>query len=359
MAIGSIAFRTDASNRIGEGHFMRCLTLASELKSQGARIHFISRHLPKHLRKMLAAKNIEFSILSSKIAKVPIDELTHSSWLGVSQDEDAQETIQALGDHLWDWIIVDHYALDARWEDMVRTSAKKIMSIDDIADRQHNCDILLDQNYYADMQERYSGKVPNYCQLLLGPNYSLLREEFKILHGYCKPHTGEIKRILVFFGGVDIANFTSLAIDVLTALKIEMHVDVVIGAQHPCLEEIQKTCLMCGYDLHIQAAYIADLMSKADLAIGAAGSASWERCCLGLPTLLVAAAENQIEIAKGLDSFGACIYIGEKDSVNVLTMQEAAMKLLNEAGKVRAISKKAFSLVDGLGVQRVSQKLSC
>ena len=216
-----IAFRVDATNQIGTGHFMRCLTLADELKKQGAQICFLSPNFPAHLNDMLVAKGMKYMPLSLDAVQEPNDDLVHSNWLGTCQAQDAKRTIQALADQPWDWIVVDHYALDERWESAVRMSAKKIMVIDDLADRLHNCDVLLDQNFYANMQTRYSGKVPVDCQLLLGPSYALLRKEFKKLRERIEPRTGEIKRI---YPTAILKNYTpqiysSFIYDVETALK--------------------------------------------------------------------------------------------------------------------------------------------
>ena len=235
-----IAFRVDASSQIGTGHFMRCLTLADALKQRDAQIRFISRHLPEHLRDMLAAKALQFMPLNSSSIESISDDLAQSHWLGTSQHVDAQDTIQALSDQTWDWLVVDHYALDARWESVLRQTAKKTLVIDDIADRQHDCDVLLDQNFYADMQTRYTGKVPEHCQLLLGPRYALLREEFRQLREQITPRTGPVKRVLVFFGGVDADNYTARAIKALANIgSHDLKVDVVLGAQHPHREQIE------------------------------------------------------------------------------------------------------------------------
>ena len=198
MAAHQIAFRTDASDQIGTGHFMRCLTLADGLKQRGAQICFVSCHLPEQLRSILVAKGHEFVLLDSVQNALALDELAHAHWLGGTQAEDAADTIRALSDRILDWLVVDHYALDFRWESALRQTAKKIMVIDDIADRQHDCDVLLDQNFYADMQTRYTGKVPSHCRLLLGPRYALLRDEFRQLHEHVKPCSGPVKRMLVF-----------------------------------------------------------------------------------------------------------------------------------------------------------------
>ena len=133
MVLQHIAFRTDASNQIGTGHFMRCLTLAEALKKHGAKIRFVSSELPVHLHDMLAAKDIELASLDSNTSTSPTGDLAHAHWLRSSQKQDAHATINALSDELWDWLIVDHYALDTRWESMLRQVTKKIMVIDDIA----------------------------------------------------------------------------------------------------------------------------------------------------------------------------------------------------------------------------------
>jgi UDP-2,4-diacetamido-2,4,6-trideoxy-beta-L-altropyranose hydrolase len=360
MTVTHIAFRTDATSQIGTGHFMRCLTLAEALKKQGAQIRFVSRGLPTHLRDMLAAKGVQFASLDSETSAVVDGDLAHAQWLGTSQAQDAQATIQALSDRQWDWIAVDHYALDARWESALRASTKQIMAIDDLADRHHDCDVLLDQNFYADMHTRYEGRVPVHCQQLLGPGYALLRDEFRKLREQVKPRTGVVKKILVFFGGVDADNYTGLAIRALAAIGNKaLHIDVVIGAQHPYREQIQQACVEQGFGCHVQTTRMAELMAEADLAIGAGGSASWERCCLGLPALLVALADNQIDIAKALDSAGACIYLGTKETANTLTIQRTITNLLDAHEQLKRISQRAVSLVDGIGVERVCQELGC
>lgn len=352
-----IAFRTDASSQIGTGHFMRCLTLADALKKKGAQIRFVSRELPVHLRDMLAAKGIEFEALGEKSAPLPTGDLAHAHWLGASQEQDAQATILALSDLNWDWLIVDHYALDVRWESILRQVVRQIMVIDDLADRQHDCDILLDQNYYADMQTRYIGKVPTHCQLLLGPRYALLRDEFRILREQIKPRTGPVKRILVFFGGVDAGNYTGIAIKALAELVIEgLNVDVVIGSQHPCRTEILAACAAHGYESHVQTSRMAELMAAADLAIGAGGSATWERCGLGLPTLAISTADNQQkQIADAAAEGLLYAPMGKDDLVTVLKHHMKA--LFENLPLLKFISTVAMKFVDGKGVFRIISAL--
>ena len=286
-----IAIRVDASSQIGTGHLMRCLTLADALQQRGAQIRFVSRHMPDHLRDMLNTKGHEFSLLNSIPSKEIVDDRSHAHWLGVSQEQDATDTSQALSDQAWDWLIVDHYALDARWERVLRNAVKRVLAIDDIADRQHDCDVLLDQNYYTDMQTRYTGKVPAHCQLLLGPRYALLREEFRRVREQVKPRNGPVKRILVFFGGVDPDNYTSRAIEALANIgNSDLHVDVVIGAQHPHRAQTETACAEHDFICHVQTDRMAELMAAADLAIGAearrrGSGAAWV-CPVSLAQLL-------------------------------------------------------------------------
>ena len=347
-----IAFRVDATIQIGSGHFMRSLTLADELKKQGSQVSFVSRNLPAHLKDMLVTKGIKYTALNVDHARESSDDLTHSSWLETSQPQDAQATIQSLSDHLWDWVVVDHYALDERWEKIVRESTKKLMVIDDLADRIHDCDLLLDQNFYSDMQTRYSGKVPVHCQLMIGPRYALLRKEFRKLRERIKPRVGEVKKILVFFGGVDADNYTSQAIDALVAMKSARYVDVVIGAQHPYREQIQEACMTHGYVCHVQTTHMAELMAEADLAIGAGGTAMWERCCLGLPTISLCVAENQRkQIADAAEA--GLLYAPTNGQSLVNTIHHHTNVLLENPALLKLISNTERKTVDGHGVTRV------
>ncbi|MDD2892325.1 MAG: UDP-2,4-diacetamido-2,4,6-trideoxy-beta-L-altropyranose hydrolase [Halothiobacillaceae bacterium] len=349
-----MAFRVDASSRIGTGHFMRCLTLADMLQEQGAQIRFVSRGLPEYLRDMLVARGMGFACLKDAVTAEAPGDLGYSIWPGTGQTLDAADSTKALADLKWDWLVVDHYALDARWESAMRDVAERIMVIDDLANRNHDCDVLLDQNYYRDMGARYGGKVPEQCRLLLGPRYALLREEFRILREQVEPRTGEVGRILVFFGGVDAGNYTSLAIRTLAGLDIKgAAVDVVIGAQHPRRSEIEKTCAKLGYVCHVQTSRMAELMAAADLAICAGGSATWERCCLGLPALTFCAAENQrVQIADAAEA--GLLYAPSVEGNLVDILRRHARCLMENSSLLRSISRASMECVDGRGAMRVS-----
>lgn len=354
----NIAFRVDASSEMGTGHLMRCCTLADALRAQGAVTRFVCRQIPEGLAAMLQEKGHQLAQLVGGDDGENRDGLAHSQWLGVSQGRDARDTAKALEDAAWGWIIVDHYALDARWESALRPAARRIMAIDDIADRRHDCDVLLDQNLYADMDARYAGKVPAHCQLLLGPRYALLREEFGLLRKQVAPRTGPVKRVLVFFGGMDAGNYTAAAVAALAnACAGDVHVDVVIGAHHAERERIASACAARGFSCHVQTSRMAELMAGADLAIGAGGSTTWERCCLGLPSLSMSVAENQRRQVADAGARGLLYALDEGDGLVDLIGRHA--RALMENGVLRqAISRNGMEAVDGLGASRVIRCLS-
>jgi UDP-2,4-diacetamido-2,4,6-trideoxy-beta-L-altropyranose hydrolase len=335
---------------------MRCLTLADVLKKDEVEICFVARELPTHLIQMLQERNIDFYSLPLVNAEEP-NELPHSKWLKTSQYQDALQTIKVLGTRKLDWLVVDHYALDQRWERSLRDATNKIMVIDDLADRQHDCDLLLDQNFYQDMHSRYVGKVPQNCKLLLGPTYALLREEFRQARKCVKTRTGEIKNVLVFFGGVDVENLTAMALKILITLNLNLQVDVVIGRGHPHTQEIEVLCKLHNFSCHIQTRHIAVLMARADLAIGAGGSSNWERCCLGLPSIVIATANNQVVISKELSKLNACIYLGWFGDVNSEMLQNSIVGLINSDNLLSNISNKAVTLVDGNGAINVVKEV--
>ena len=353
-----IAIRVDASTLIGTGHFMRCLSLAQALQARGADVSFVARHLLPPLRQVLVDQGFALSMLrAGEAAHIP-DAPAHAHWLGVSQVDDAQATQQVLAGQHCDWLVVDHYGLDATWESMLRPHADKILVIDDLADRRHDCDVLLDQNFYLDAKTRYIGKLLPGCQQMLGPRYALLRETFRIARANVVVRSGTVGRVLVFFGGVDAANLTGRVMDALANVGVAgAAVDVVIGADHPCGERIKSDCVRYGYHCHVQTPHMADLMARADLAIGAGGIAVWERLCLGLPTLALGTAANQSQMIHDLAQAG-CLW-GVVDGLDLGQDQlEALVKCALMGGPAwRGYSARGMDLVDGAGVSRVVRHL--
>ena len=348
----NVAFRVDASNEIGTGHFVRCLALADALAVCNNRIRFISRHLPPHFRAMLAARGHEFIALDSPAQTANADGPPHAHWLGTSQEQDAADSIVALSDQSWDSLVIDHYALDARWETRLRQSVTRILAIDDLADRRHDCDILLDQNPYVDSGSRYNGKLPSHCLALLGLRFALLRDEFRQAHEHVRERSGPVKRVLIFFGGVDADNYTSVAIDALADLHLpDLQVDVIIGVQHPARAQIETACASRGYLCHVQTPAIAQLMAQADLAVGAGGTATWERCCLGLPTLTLCIAANQRKLID--DAALANLICAATTSDPRTSLRHDLQGLIDHPNLRTLISRQGIDAVDGCGVSRI------
>ena len=301
--------------------------------------------------------NKGFEVIQLVNVKSQPDNLLHSTWLGVSQKDDALATFEILKkiEKPIDWLIVDHYAIDQRWESIVRPIVSKILVIDDLADRMHDCDILLDQNQYLDLSKRYKDKVQKKTQLLLGTRYALLRKEFILARQQMKlPFNPAVKRILVFFGGMDEENYTGKLLRCLAHQDISQQLKfiVVVGSEHSDLEYIKRICHQFKYEFYVNTNEMAQLMLKADIAIGAGGSSSWERCCLGLPSLAFAIAENQRQLIEdaALQGFLDSPTINWD---NPESIRQIIMGFINNPLARQRIANTSFKAVDGKGVQRV------
>jgi UDP-2,4-diacetamido-2,4,6-trideoxy-beta-L-altropyranose hydrolase len=310
---------------------MRCLTLANELRVNGVYCEFICRVYPGNLIEFINQCGFKVNGI------LPYESLTI----------DAEHTKSAIEGELIDWLIVDHYSLDASWEKLLRPLCRKIMVIDDLANRPHDCDLLLDQNYYCDQDFRYQGLLPEHCVTLLGPSYVLLRPEFHLIKQKPKVRNGCIKRILVFFGGADLANHTGILLSALEHLSIEnIWVDVVVGPSNPHAESIRETCNRLPYAHYLyNVSNMAELIANADIGVGAGGSSMWERCYLGLPTITVVFAKNQLRTTEDVAQLGAIEYIGWADRLESDDYARAISKLATNSIRVNQISNAALALV--------------
>ena len=325
----NIVFRVDASAQIGSGHVMRCLTLAKRYRREGHTVSFVMRALSSNL--MTFVEEAGFSVYSLPYVKSRQMLTGYLAWLTVAQEQDAQETtavLRTMGQV--DRLVVDHYALDAAWETVCRPYAREIMAIDDLANRRHNCDILLDQNFYENASARYMGLVPDHCRLLLGPQHALLRDEFYEI----KPRrrTGALHNILVFYGGSDLTDETSKALRALSRMSLPgVTVNVVVGAGNPHKEEVRALCAaMPRVRYHCQVENMAELMSVADLALGAGGTSMWERLALGLPAIVTAIADNQLEGCGNCAAAGLIDYLGRAEDVDEEMLARAVRTFVDD-----------------------------
>jgi len=311
-----VAIRVDSSEQIGSGHLMRCLTLAERLRKDGADVHFISRDLAGSLHRLVEEHGFPLHLLPQH--EEDPDLTGYAAWLTVPQVVDAEETGEILSRmQPVSRLVVDSYALDAVWEQRLRPLVREIFVIDDLANRPHDCDILLDQNYYREMRHRYDGLVPLACKLLLGPSHALLREEFYEAREKIGVRDGVLRRILVFYGGSDATGETEKAIRALVQLQLpSVAVDVVVGGSNRRRASIEELC--AAHDFlyyHCQVSNMAELMAHADLCLGAGGTTTWERCFLGLPAIVTAVAENQIRVSEDCAAAGYICYLGRWDEV--------------------------------------------
>ncbi|MBU1619160.1 MAG: UDP-2,4-diacetamido-2,4,6-trideoxy-beta-L-altropyranose hydrolase [Gammaproteobacteria bacterium] len=333
-------FRVDASAIIGSGHLMRCLTLAKALQQSGWCITVACRAHPGNLIQWLHDQGFDVLELT---APTQTTTTGYAAWLGVTEQQDAAELKQLLQEPV-DLLVLDHYALSSVFEQAMTGFYQKLLVIDDLANRPHQCDYLLDQNLYPQLHSRYERLVNKEAQLLLGPFYVLLRPEFATFQRTAK---AEQLRFLVFYGGTDELNLTALSIDALQQLqKTDFHADIVIGLANPHKFELEKRCVKDSrFTLHINTPQMAELMSQATLMIGAGGSTHWERCALALPALVVTLAENQVAGTLCLADVGACVYLGHGQDLTAQQLTQAVQQLLDNPEQLQQMSKQAKQLV--------------
>jgi UDP-2,4-diacetamido-2,4,6-trideoxy-beta-L-altropyranose hydrolase len=364
-----VLFRADASVEIGTGHVVRCATLADALRAQGATVAFACRALPGNLLEWLAGRGFTTLPLSRESP----DQLTERDRISAATVEFLQAAQAWANGEPLDWLVVDHYGLDAHWERAIRSQVGQFLVVDDLYNRPHDCDLLLDQNLLDANSKQYQELVPAHCQLLLGPTYALLRPEFhqaraaKTNRSDKQPNNAPkaaseptLHRVLVFFGGSDPTRECFKALDALQLLPpdLPVQVDLVAGASNPAFEALQARCTdFPRITLHRQVNAMADLMSRADLSIGAGGTTTWERFCLGLPGIVVAVADNQVEISQALAEQGYHIYLGESPQVSAAMLSRAILDLIRQPERRQALAAKTMALVDGLGVQRVVNQM--
>ena len=349
----NVAFRVDASDKIGTGNLIRCLTLAEALRNEGARVQFFCRQHPGNLIELLKLRSMPVTALPAPEKSNDIsDNDGYASWLGVSQEEDAEQTINLLAGIQPQWLVVDHYGIDEVWEQRLLPHAHEIMVIDDLANRRHKCKLLLDQNYTA--QERYEQLVPQNCVMLLGPMYALLRSEYAACRARQARRYSDIGRILVYFGGSDSANISELAMQALSSPQLKhLVVDLVIGANNPHHTSLmQHASSRPSTFAYKSQTHLANLMAQADLAVGAGGATTWERMCLGLPSLVVTCAENQIPLAQTLNRENLIWLIGDSKLITEAQIHEAIVKRLSGQNHV-SVSASTSQICDGCGTSRV------
>lgn len=327
-----VVFRADASRALGTGHVTRCLTLAEELRARGASTRFLCRQSDGNLIERIAA------------AGHPVAGLRAREWRGDSSECTANLPEPA------DWLVIDHYELGIEWESALRPHVRRILCIEDLTDRRHDCDVLLDQNWRGPNVMAASDRAPAGASLLLGPRFALLQPQYAKLRSQVPARAGRPARVLVYFGGSDSTNETAKSLRALAHPDLRhLAVDVVLGPNHPAPDQIvREVAARARTQLHRALPTLAGLMSCADLAIGSGGATSWERLCLGLPSIVTTAARNQVAGTQALAAAGQLKWLGDAAHVSPTDYELAIRDSLEGPAVLEP-------LVDGLGAPRVAE----
>ncbi len=362
----NIVMRVDVGPWVGNGHLSRCLALADALHARGARVTFLC-----------AAE--ELAAVAGRIERCGHALIGVKAALGLRSDggtrthggpaslesvmADAHACIDALhGMPRADWLVVDHYLLDAHWERAMRQAGHRMLAIDDLANRSHDVDVLLDQNYFPGPGNRYEGKLPANCLQLLGPSYALLRPEFlKARAGALeRQHRSIPERVLVMYGGADPLDLAGKTVELLIELGCAAHVDVVAGPMYTQTTRLTASMarLQSG-QLHVAPGYLAELMARADFAMGSPGVTSYERCCVGLPSLIIAVADNQEPLGRSLHDAGIHHYLGRYEQLAAGVLSESLAAVLNGDIDLSSQRPAATQICDGGGCSRVCEQLGC
>ena len=329
----NFAFRVDSSSLIGAGHVVRCLSLATALREHGAECMFVCRNLDGNLMPLIREKGFS-GVLLPGTDGIP-------GWA-----KDAEETKAAITGRSMDWVVVDHYGLDAAWEQFLRQTGARLLAIDDIANRPHDCDLLLDQNL-PDKTAAYRKLVPETCGMMIGPHYALLDRSYSEARPSARQRSGPVKRVLVYFGGGRHGALMKSVLEAISHINPDIVVDAVIGQS----DTVIPTDALANLRYHAKLPTLAPLMAEADLAIGASGTSNWERCCLGLPSAVVTVAENQEPVAEALERSGIVVNLGRAEHLGTEDFVALLSPLLTEPLDA-GWSDRCHALVDGEGARR-------
>jgi len=356
-----LAFRVDASIVIGTGHVVRCLSLARALQAQGAEVAFVMRNLPGNMISQVAAEGFKVLDLPTPEAVFdPAAATDHVVWAGVPAARDAVETAAALAGTVWDWLIVDHYAFGREWEVAARPPTARLMVIDDLADRAHECDLLLDQNL-GRLGRDYDALVPDGAERVIGSRFALLRPDFAALRDSAfverKARGGTLRRILIAMGGVDLPDTTGLLLGTLALMPLARgtSITVVMGGGAPALPRIHAlvASMPVPCEVLVDIPDMAARMAEADLAIGGAGGTALERCCLGLPSAVVVLAGNQRRAAEQLADHGVAICLGEIGTDDIAVSLRRHWLALSAPDTLLSMTAACEAVTDGRGTERL------
>lgn len=342
----NVAFRVDATASMGIGHVKRCLSLARALVAAGMRTIFITRKGSYGAAEFITAEGVECCLLPAVPTAGGFD-------LGVAAEDDARDTAAILaGVENLDWVVTDHYGIDAHWHQAFRRQrSTRIACIDDLGNRPHAADLLIDHNFVADHRAKYQGLFPKDKLLLGGPRYALLGPAYAEAPKY-KPHP-QVRSVGVFMGGTDPGGASARCVKVLLdEVGFTGQVAIATTSANPHLEALREFCrCMPRTSLLVDLPDLAGFFAAHDLQVGAGGGAMWERCCMGVPTLAVALADNQLEVLPALSQAGVVRWLPDLDQE---ALRDAMQSLITDASGRASLAQAGKRLVDGRGATRVA-----
>lgn len=336
----TVAFRVDASAAIGVGHLKRCLALAAALHSLGHRSLFVMRDSGSP-----ALAGVEAA--GHGLLRLPGD-----------GGDDAALSVAALRGQGCRRVVVDHYGLDAHWHRQLRQAlGAPVAAIDDLADRDLDVDLLIDHNLAADHRAKYGRHLPAQARLLGGPRHALLGPAYA-----AAPRAAlqaPVRSVGVFLGGTDPGGHS---LHVVQALREQAGfsgaIEVVTTSANPRHAELAASLAHWpGTTLALDLPDLAAFFARHGLQVGAGGGASWERCCIGAPSLLLELADNQRAVIPQLVALGAAAALPPGVLPDAAAIGAALRPLLADAGLRQRLAASAQALVDGHGALRVAAAL--
>jgi UDP-2,4-diacetamido-2,4,6-trideoxy-beta-L-altropyranose hydrolase len=339
MKPGKFLIRTDATTSMGTGHVMRCLALAQAWQDAGGQATFAMA---------CTTPSISQRLRDEGVGSIPIDG-------SAGGEDDSAQTIALAENEAASWVIIDGYQFGSRYQQTLKDGGLKVLALDDNAScSSYSADFVLNQNLHA-REDLYPGNSPN-TRFLLGTKYALLRREFVSLRGYRREIPPIARNLLVAMGGSDPDNVTARVLDALDTIRIPgLRVVVVAGGSNPHTVSLAARISASRHECQLLANVVdmPGLISRADLAISAAGTVCWEYCLLGLPAVILAIAENQVLAAKALHSAGIALLAEGGAEGGTGKMAELITRLANSKEERAAQSVKAQGIVDGKGAERV------
>ncbi len=348
-----ISFRTDSSNLIGSGHIIRCLKLAKELKSRGHKIIFISRDHEGNLINLIE-ENFQVYKLSLSDKNFYKEDNEYQNWLGEESDRDMHQTLDIIKELKIDVLVVDHYGISSDWERGIKKELQKLVVIDDLWTRDHCCDVLINHNY-TDRKNIYNSSKYKDTKLLLGPKFAIIDEGYKKLGFQKYFDKNSLENILIYFGNSDLYNLTEIVLKILLKPEFKkLEKNFVVSSSNRYLDNLldlakKNKKLNVFFDLP----NLINIMKKSDICIGAGGVTNLERLCVGLPSVVIAVADNQLDSCQSLNNDGFIYFLGEAKDINPNDIYDNICKIFSSIDDLKNKSLKGKSLVDGNGIKRI------